>query len=100
MVVGGRTAGLAIPARLAENCANIVVVIEAGGFYHTENGNISEVPRLGVVYDNVATTTLHDYPSVDWEFETAPQTGLNNTRQHYWRGNTSGGSSALNNVVY
>jgi choline dehydrogenase len=99
VVVGGGTAGIAIAARLAENNSNSVAVIEAVGFYEIDNGNISTVPHLGQVYDNAAITTLHDYPSVDWEFETAPQPGLNNIRQHYWHGKTLGGSSALNNVV-
>ena len=100
VVVGGGTAALAIAARLAENVSNGVAVIEVGGFYEIDNGNTSTVPHLGQVYDNAAITILHDYPSVDWEFETAPQAGLNNTRQRYWRGKTVGGSSALNNVVY
>jgi choline dehydrogenase len=94
VVIGGGTAGLAIATRLAENVLNSVAVIEAGGFYQIDNGNISTVPHLGQVYDNAAIITLHDCPSVDWEFETAPQAGLNNTRQHYWHGKTLGGSSA------
>jgi hypothetical protein len=73
-------------ARLAENVSNSVAVIEADGFYEIGNENTSTMPHLGQVYDNAAITILHDYPSVDWEFETAPQAGLNNTRQHYFVG--------------
>lgn len=43
VVVGGGTAGLAIATRLAT--ANLsVAVIEAGGFYEFDNGNLSVVP--------------------------------------------------------
>lgn len=43
VVVGGGTAGLALATRLAEGNAS-VAVIEAGGFYETDNGNLSVVP--------------------------------------------------------
>lgn len=43
IVVGGGTAGLALAVRLAE--ANLsVAVVEAGGFYETDNANLSVVP--------------------------------------------------------
>jgi choline dehydrogenase len=39
VVIGGGTAGLTIAARLAEDSDVSVAVIEAGGFYHQDNGN-------------------------------------------------------------
>jgi len=44
VVVGGGTAGLGVAMRLAENSSYTVAVVEAGGFYQIENGNISVVP--------------------------------------------------------
>lgn len=100
VVVGGGTAGLAIATRLAQNTSNSVTIIEAGRLYEINNGNTSVVPRLGSYGTSTSTMTLQDSPTVDWEFETAPQASLNNVLAHYWRGKTLGGSSALNNAVY
>lgn len=100
VIIGGGTAGLAIATRIAQNTSNSVAIIEAGGFYEVDNGNTSVVPRLGSYGTSTSITTLHDSPTVDWEFETAPQASLNEIQAHYWRGKTLGGSSALNNAVY
>lgn len=43
VVVGGGTAGLTIATRLAEGNVSVAVV-EAGGLYETDNGNLSVVP--------------------------------------------------------
>lgn len=43
VIVGGGTAGLALATRLAEGNATVAVV-EAGGLYETDNGNLSVVP--------------------------------------------------------
>ena len=71
VVVGGGTAGLAIATRLAESSAHTVAVIEAGGFYEQDNGNLSTVPR----YCSFFAGTDHDNfnPLVDWGFLTKPQ---------------------------
>ena len=71
VVVGGGTAGLAIATRLAENATNSVAVIEAGGFYEIDNGNLSVIPASAVYY---AGSDPSDYqPLVDWGINTAPQ---------------------------
>lgn len=44
VIVGGGTAGLAMAMRLAEDGTQSVAVIEAGGFYQLESGNLSVVP--------------------------------------------------------
>ena len=44
VVVGGGTAGLAVAMRLAEDGTHTVAVVEAGGFYQIEGGNVSVVP--------------------------------------------------------
>lgn len=50
VVVGGGTGGLAIATRLAENRSVSVAVVEAGGFYEIDNGNLSIVPGYANYY--------------------------------------------------
>lgn len=78
--------------RLAENGIYTVAVVEAGGFYELENGNLTIVP--GYYNQNLG------HPSVDWNFKTTPQAGLENETFDYARGKTLGGSSALNVMAY
>ena len=47
VIVGGGTAGLVVARRLAANASFTVAVIEAGGFYETDNGNFSQIPGFG-----------------------------------------------------
>ena len=91
VIVGGGTGGLALAARLAENTSHTVAVIEAGGFYEVDNGNISAIPNLGLVYSNPLSQSTTGYPTVDWGLATTNQTGLMGQQYHYWRGKTLGG---------
>lgn len=71
IIVGGGTAGLTIASRLAENYALSVAVVEAGGFYEVDSGNISVVPGYSTFY---AGTDPNDTdPKIDWNFVTTPQ---------------------------
>jgi choline dehydrogenase len=70
--------------RLAENGIYTVAVVE--------NGNLTIVP--GYYNQNLG------HPSVDWNFKTTPQAGLENQTFDYARGKTLGGSSALNVMAY
>jgi hypothetical protein len=54
LVVGGGTAGLTIASRLAKFAS--VAVVEAGGFYEQDNGNLSTVPGLSLTIPFVDTT--------------------------------------------
>jgi len=92
VIVGGGTAGLALATRLAENTSLTVAVIEAGGFYEEDNGNISVVPGLSLAYTSPTATLTYSFPSVDWALQTTPQEGLQDQVYHYWRGRTLGGT--------
>ena len=71
VVVGGGTGGLAIATRLAEDASVTVAVIEAGGFYETDNGNLSVVPGYANFYTGADSNNYQ--PMVDWDFTTTPQ---------------------------
>lgn len=92
VVVGGGTAGLAIATRLAEDTSLTVAVIEAGGFYEEDFGNISVVPGLGLLYTSTTPSLTSAFPAVDWGIKTTPQHGLQGQVYHYWRGKTLGGT--------
>ena len=94
VIVGGGTAGLALAARLAENTSNTVAVIEAGGFYEIDNGNVSAIPNLGLIYSTPIAQLAGAYPTVDWGIVTTNQTALMGQQYHYWRGKTLGGRYA------
>ena len=71
VVVGGGTAGLTIAARLAEDPSITVAVIEAGGFYEVDNGNISVIPGESSFF--TGTSPEDTNPKIDWGFVTEPQ---------------------------
>lgn len=99
VVVGGGNAGLTLASRLTESNPNLTVaVVEAGGFYEVDNGNLSVVPGYTTYFTG---SDPNDYqPLVDWGISTQPQRGLADRVVHYARGKTLGGSSARNYMVY
>ncbi|KAK4864724.1 hypothetical protein LT330_001347 [Penicillium expansum] len=98
LVIGGGTAGLTIATRLAEQGVGSVAVIEAGGFYELNNGNLSQIPAQDAFY---VGTDLDDWqPGIDWGFHTTPQAGAYDRVSHYARGKCLGGSSARNYMAY
>ena len=71
LVVGGGTAGLTLASRLVEQSSFTVAVIEAGGYYEKDNGNLSTTPAY---WTNSVGTDVDDVnPAVDWGFITQPQ---------------------------
>jgi choline dehydrogenase len=68
-----------------------VAVVEAGGYYEQDNGNMSVVPAYCPQYGAIATETANMWPLVDWGFVTQPQQGLGGRELHYARGKTFGG---------
>lgn len=91
VIIGGGTAGLALAYRLAEDGANSVAVVEAGGFYETDGGNTSSVPALNQFYDDITPDSQYDFPLTDWGFLTTAQQGAAEARFHYGRGKMLGG---------
>ncbi|KAL4784153.1 hypothetical protein BJX76DRAFT_233212 [Aspergillus varians] len=98
VIVGGGTSGLAIAARLAEDPSVSVAVVEAGGYYEVESGEISIIPGSAGAANT--GTDPSDVSPIDWNFISEPLTGGNNRALRYARGKTLGGSSARHYMVY
>jgi choline dehydrogenase len=89
VVVGAGSAGCAIAARLSEDPATKVVLLEAGG---DDNHRWIHIP-LGF------GKTFAD-PAVNWCYETEPDPGAADRRVFWPRGKVLGGSSSINGMVY
>ncbi|KAK0725995.1 hypothetical protein B0H67DRAFT_481170 [Lasiosphaeris hirsuta] len=98
VVIGGGTAGLVVASRLVEQGAGTVAVVEAGTFYETSNGPLSEVPAYAANY--VGKDPTNWQPLIDWGYVTVPQKGADNIEMHYPRGKILGGSSGRNYMIY
>ncbi|KAJ7158319.1 alcohol oxidase [Mycena crocata] len=90
IVVGGGTAGNVVANRLSENPEHTVLVLEAGG---------SNVDIASIIVPFICATAT-PFTSVDWNFTTTPQPGLNGRAIPYPRGFVLGGSSSVNYMVY
>jgi choline dehydrogenase len=89
VVVGAGTAGCALAARLSEDPAHNVCLIEAGG-----NGRSLAVRipgAIGVAQRNAA---------LNWRFQSVPQPQLDGRRIPVPRGRGLGGSALINGMVY
>lgn len=71
VIVGGGTAGLTVARRLAANASVTVAVIEAGDFYESSNGNLSEIPAYASTFTGNDPTKKNPY--LDWYHYTEPQ---------------------------
>ena len=89
VVIGAGSAGCAVAARLSEDPATWVVLIEAGG---EDKNRWIHIP-LGF------GKTFAD-PSVNWCYETEPDPGAADRRVFWPRGKVLGGSSSINGMVY
>ena len=89
IVVGAGSAGCAVAARLSEDPATKVVLLEAGG---EDKNRWIHIP-LGF------GKTFAD-PSVNWCYETEPDPGAADRRVYWPRGKVLGGSSSINGMVY
>ncbi len=89
IVVGAGSAGCAVAARLTEDPATRVLLLEAGG---EDRNRWIHIP-LGF------GKTFAD-PSVNWCYETEPDPGAGDRRVFWPRGKVLGGSSSINGMVY
>lgn len=91
VIAGGGSAGATLAARLSEDPAVSVCLIEAGG----EGRHIFIRAPAGTV------ALLPGRPRIsNWAFQTVPQPGLNGRRGYQPRGRALGGSSAINAMLY
>lgn len=88
IVIGAGSAGAAVAYRLSEDGAKSVLLLEAGG--PDSDPNIHIPARFSDLF----------HSAVDWDYETAPQPGLNNRREYVPRGKVYGGTSSINAMVY
>ncbi|HEX9042357.1 MAG TPA: GMC family oxidoreductase N-terminal domain-containing protein [Trebonia sp.] len=89
VIVGGGSAGCAVAARLAEDPASRVLLIEAG----PDAGAVAEI-RVPAAYSRLFRTQY------DWNYVTLPQERAGGRPVFWPRGKVLGGSSAMNAMIY
>ncbi|KAJ7583024.1 hypothetical protein C8J56DRAFT_865422, partial [Mycena floridula] len=90
VLVGGGTAGLTLAARLTENPAITVLVLEAGESHLGDS--LVDIPWAGLAQLG--------NPKYDWGFKTVPQKNAHNRELIWNRGKGLGGSSKINFMVW
>ncbi|OOY24306.1 glucose-methanol-choline oxidoreductase [Thioclava sediminum] len=91
LILGGGSAGSVLAARLSEDPAVTVCIVEAG---REARDIFVRAPAL------VATMVAGRPPIHNWALRTVPQPGLNGRRGFQPRGRGLGGSSAINAMLY
>jgi choline dehydrogenase len=89
IIVGAGSAGCVMANRLSKNPNNRVLLLEAGG--EAKNFWI-KVP--------VGFQKLISHPTLNWNFETAPEENVHGRRIPIPRGKVVGGSSSINGMLY
>jgi choline dehydrogenase-like flavoprotein len=90
VVIGGGSAGCVLAARLSEDPAVRVALLEAGG----RNDGLMNILPTGAALHVVRANACN------WGFVTVPQPGLDGRSGYQPRGKGLGGSSAINAMVY
>jgi choline dehydrogenase-like flavoprotein len=93
VVAGAGSAGCIIAARLSEDPACKVLLLEGGG---SDDSSLCRVPGM--------VSIIHTVPKVkkkyDWGYKTTPQQWALDRKIPYIRGKVLGGSSAINGMVF
>ena len=88
IVVGAGSAGCVVAARLTEDPAVRVLLLEAGG------GDRHPFIHVPAAFSRLFKT------KVDWQLHTEPQEHLRQRRLYWPRGKVLGGSSSINAMIY
>ncbi len=88
IIVGAGSAGCVLAARLSENSAASVLLLEAGG-----RDTAREI-KIPAAFSKLFKT------KVDWNYTTEPEPHLNHRRLYWPRGKVLGGSSSINAMIY
>lgn len=89
IVVGSGSAGAIVAARLAEDPATSVLLLEAGP---KDTSLLFHIPT--------AMRYAYDAPKYNWSYVTEPEPHLNDRRVKMPRGRVLGGSSSINGQLY
>ena len=89
LIVGGGSAGCVLAARLSEDPAVQVCLLEAGG-----------ADTSVLIHCPAGLALMAQTKVANWGFQTVPQPGLNGRRGFQPRGKVLGGSSSINAMCY
>ena len=89
IVTGAGSAGCVVAARLSESGRYRVLLLEAGG-----------KDRNPWIHIPMGFSRVYAEPSVNWMFESEPETQLNGRTLYQPRGKVLGGTSSINGMVY
>ena len=88
VIVGAGSAGCVLAARLSEDPATSVLLVEAGG------PDQAQEIRIPLAFSQLFKTPL------DWDYDSDPERELGGRRLYLPRGRMLGGSSSMNAMIY